>query len=102
MEEVIKALSVPVIVGLVYGCINLYKQVTGGEERYLRIIPIVAAVIGAAIGILAFYVFPEVVTAENLLQAIIIGGASGLTATGTNQVFKQLGKGKENSKDTTE
>jgi len=96
MEEVIRALSVPVIVGLVYGCMNLYKQVTGGEEKFLRLIPIVAAVIGAIIGIIAYYGFPQVIMAENIWHAIIIGGASGLTATGTNQVFKQLGKVKEN------
>ena len=95
MEEVIKALSVPVIVTIVYGCINLYKQVTDGKEKYLRLIPIIAAIIGAVIGIIAYYGFPQVITAENVWQAVIIGGASGLTATGTNQVFKQLGKGKE-------
>jgi uncharacterized membrane protein len=94
MEETIRALSVPVIVSVVYGCINLYKQVTGGSEKYLRIIPIVAAFIGAVIGVIAFYAFPAVLTAESIGQAIIIGGASGLTATGANQVFKQLNKGK--------
>ena len=99
MEETIRALSVPVIVSIVYGCINLYKQVTGGSEKYLRVIPIIAAVVGAVIGVIAFYAFPAVLTAESLGQAIIIGGASGLTATGANQVFKQLNKSKEGSDD---
>ena len=94
MEETIRALSVPVIVSIVYGCINLYKQVTGGSEKYLRVIPIIAAVIGAVIGVIAFYAFPAVLTAESIGQAIIIGGASGLTATGANQIFKQISKGK--------
>ena len=94
MEETIRALSVPVIVSIVYGCINLYKQVIGGNEKYLRVIPIIAAFIGAAIGVIAYYAFPAVLTAENIWQAIIIGGASGLTATGANQVFKQISKGK--------
>lgn len=30
--------------------------------------------------------------APNIVVAIVIGGASGLTATGTNQIIKQLGK----------
>ena len=94
MEEAIRALSVPVIVSIVYGCINLYKQVTGGSEKYLRIIPIIAAFIGAVIGVIAFYAFPAILTAENIWQALITGGASGLTATGANQIFKQIGKGK--------
>ena len=90
MEETIRALSVPAIVSIVYGCINLYKQLTDGEEKYMRVIPIIAAVIGAVIGIIAFYAFPAVLTAENIWQAVITGGASGLTATGTHQIFKQL------------
>ena len=94
MEEAIRALSVPVIVSIVYGCINLYKQVTGGSEKYLRIIPIIAAFIGAVVGIIAYYAFPAILTAESLGQAVIIGGASGLTATGANQIFKQISKGK--------
>ena len=94
MEETIRALSVPAIVSIVYGCINLYKQLTCGEEKYMRVIPIIAAIIGVAVGIFAYYAFPAVLTAENIWQAIIIGGASGLTATGANQIFKQFGKGK--------
>ena len=99
MEETIRALSVPAIVSIVYGCINLYKQLTCGEEKYMRFIPIIAAVVGAVIGVIAFYAFPAVLTAESIGQAIIIGGASGLTAKGANQIFKQLNKSKEGSDD---
>jgi len=35
---------------------------------------------------------PGVVPADNILMATVIGGASGLSATGTNQVLKQLSK----------
>ena len=94
MEETIRALSVPAIVSIVYGCINLYKQLTCGEEKYMRLIPIIAAIIGVAVGIFVYYAFPAILTAENIWQAIIIGGASGLTATGANQVFKQINKSK--------
>lgn len=99
MEETIRALSVPVIVSIVYGCINLYKQLVDGQEKYMRFIPILAAVIGAVIGIFAYYAFPTVLTAENIWQAVITGGASGLTATGTHQIFKQLIKTKKNNSD---
>ncbi|MDD4003055.1 MAG: phage holin family protein [Clostridia bacterium] len=99
MEETIRALSVPIIVSIVYGCINLYKQLTCGEEKYMRLIPIIAAVIGVVIGIFAYYAFPSVLTAENIWQAIITGGASGLTATGANQIFKQMKNKKGNGND---
>lgn len=36
------------------------------------------------------YLVPGIVPADNVVVAIIVGGASGLTATGVNQIFKQL------------
>ena len=45
----------------------------------------------------AFYAVPSIVPAENVFVAILIGIASGLTATGTNQIIKQLGKKEEDS-----
>lgn len=95
MEEAIKALSVPVIVSIVYGCVDLYKQIINGKEKLMRLIPIIAALLGTLIGIVAFYAYPSVLVADNIWQAIIMGGASGLTATGANQVLKQLNKGKD-------
>jgi integral membrane sensor domain MASE1 len=63
----------------------------------MRLIPIIAALLGAIIGVVTFYVYPSVLVADNIWQAIIMGGASGLTATGANQVFKQLQKNKEDN-----
>ena len=39
---------------------------------------------------MAYYLVPGIVPADNVVVAIIVGGASGLTATGVNQIFKQL------------
>jgi hypothetical protein len=92
MEEAIKALSVPIIVSIVYGCVDLYKEIIKGNEKYMRLIPIIAAVLGALVGVIAFYAYPSVLMVENVGQALIMGCASGLTATGANQIIKQLGK----------
>jgi hypothetical protein len=48
--------------------------------------------LGAIIGLIAYFTVPNIVIAENVFIALIVGGASGLAATGTNQVFKQLSK----------
>ena len=95
MEKFINIVSVPVIATIVYWVINLIKYTVNNSEKFKRLIPIVSAVIGACLGIVAFYVVPGVVPADNMLMATVIGGASGLTATGTNQVLKQLNKGKD-------
>ena len=48
-------------------------------------------------GIICFYFIPSIIPATNVVVAIIIGASSGLTATGTNQIFKQFNKDKENN-----
>lgn len=95
MSNLIEATSVPVIVAIVYGSMELYKIVFKGKEKFIKLIPIIAAVLGALLGIVAYYAAPEIIAADNILTAILIGGASGFAATGTHQIFKQLSKNKE-------
>jgi len=95
----IEVISVPVIATLVYWIINLIKYTTDNNEKVLRFVPLIAAGIGAVVGVLCFLLLPEIYVADNFLVAIIVGGASGLAATGTNQVIKQLSQTKTN--DTT-
>lgn len=99
MEAYLELISVPAIAAVVYWVINLIKYAVGENEKFKRFIPIVAAVLGAICGVICYFVIPSIVPAENLLVAIVIGGASGLTATGANQVFKQLTKGDENERE---
>lgn len=92
MEQYLNLVSVPVIAAIVYWVANLIKYVTKQNETVKRWIPVVAAALGAALGVVAFYALPDIVPADNVFVAILIGIASGLTATGTNQIIKQLGK----------
>ena len=55
----------------------------------------IAAILGATLGLISFFISPEIIPANNFIMALLIGGASGLAATGTHQVFKQLHKDKE-------
>ena len=93
MEQYLEVISVPTIAAVVYWIINLIKYAVGENETFKRFIPIIATVLGAVCGVVCFYAIPSIVPAENLLVAIVVGGASGLTATGANQIIKQLGKG---------
>ena len=93
MEQYLEVISVPTIAAVVYWIINLIKYAVGENETFKRFIPIIATVLGAIFGVVCFYAIPSIVPAENILVAIVVGGASGLTATGANQIIKQLGKG---------
>ncbi|GEM_PF-1346481 len=92
MQGYLNAISVPAIAIVVYCIIAIIKQAVGENEKFKRFIPLIAAVLGVACGIICFYALPSIIPADNVVVAIIIGGASGLTATATNQIFKQLGK----------
>ena len=93
MEQYLELISVPAIAAVVYWVVNLIKYIVGENETFKRFIPLIATALGVVSGVVCFYALPSIIPATNLLVAIVIGGASGLTATGANQVLKQLTKG---------
>lgn len=52
-------------------------------------IPVIVGICGGILGVVGMYVIPEF-PANDVLNAMAIGIASGLASTGTNQVYKQL------------
>lgn len=102
MENLIQIVSVPVITAIVYGAMQLYKYIVNGKELWIRLIPVFSVLLGVILGIVAFYAVNAIIPADNVFTAILIGGASGLAATGTNQIFKQLTKCKKDNPPTKE
>ena len=98
MEQYLELVSVPAIATVVYWVINIIKYIVGENETFKRFIPLIATALGVVSGVVCFYALPSIIPATNLLVAIVIGGASGLTATGANQVLKQLTKGDNDGK----
>ena len=95
MESYLELVSVPAIAAIVYWVIAIIKYAVKENETFKRFIPLIAAGLGVILGVVAYYLVPGIVPADNVVVAIIIGGASGLTATGVNQIIKQL-SGKDN------
>ena len=89
--EYLEIISVPAIATAVYWVINIIKFAVK-NEAFNRFSPLLAAGMGAIFGVICFYAVPSIVPAENVIVALIIGAASGLTATGANQIVKQLEK----------
>ena len=92
MEQYLEFISIPSIVFFVYIAIEIIKSIVGGKEGFKRILPLLAAALGMLAGLISYLFIPQLVPTDNIIMAIIIGAASGLTATGTNQVIKQLTK----------
>lgn len=93
MEQYLEIISVPAIAAVVYWVVNLIKYIVGDNEKFKKCIPLLATALGVVCGVVCYYAFPTAIPATNLVMAIVIGGASGLTATGANQVLKQFTKG---------
>ena len=57
-------------------------------------IPFICGVAGAVLGVVGLYYIPDY-PATDVINAIAVGIASGLAATGVNQMFKQITKESE-------
>lgn len=90
MDAFTEITTIPALAAIVYTIIDIAKTAMGGDEKFRHFIPLIACVLGAICGVVAFYFVPGVMDTQNLLVAIVLGAASGLSATGTNQVVKQL------------
>lgn len=100
--------SVPIIVVCCYVLGELYKLVFRKKTQAHKFIPITMCVIGGMLGIIMFYTEPTMIfDADNAWIALGVGMVSGVSATGTNQIIKQLfgkneeSKEKENENDYT-
>ena len=90
MTNFYEFVTIPAIAAIVYTIIDIVKTAVGSTEKFKRFIPLISCALGAVIGVIAYFCVPGVMETQNVLVAIILGAASGLSATGTNQAVKQL------------
>lgn len=101
--KVMEIICVPVIVAIVYVLVEIYKKwIAKGREKWLNVIPVFAFIVGAILGVVFFYVAPQIILAPNVWIALVVGICSGLSAVGSNQIFKQLKKYGINIKEVEE
>ena len=83
--------SVPIIVLCSYIVGEIYKVIFKRKKDAYKLIPILVAIVGGVLGVLIYLTSPEMIfNVDNLWIALGIGIISGFSATGTNQVVKQL------------
>lgn len=102
MEGYLASISVPAIAAAVYFIIKLIRHAVGVNAKFERFIPLIAAALGVVFAIVCFYALPAVIPADNIVVAVVLGGASGFTAIGTDQMMKQFGKKTENPQGTAD
>ena len=87
--ENIEIISIPAIVAIVCTVMQMLKK-TIANDKFNRFIPLCAVLLGALIGVAAFYVYPSIIPADNVIVALLIGAASGWAATGAYETGKQI------------
>ena len=78
----------PAIVARCYLAGAICKTI--GNEKLDKFIPVICGTLGAVLGVVIFFTIPNFIPAENWAVAVAIGIVSGFSATGINQIWKQL------------
>lgn len=78
------------VAGIVVICflVGLAVKASPLDDRF---IPIIVGVVGGALGVAGLYTMPSF-PVDNVIDAVAVGIASGLAATGVHQIGKQLSK----------
>jgi hypothetical protein len=80
-------IGIPAIVVISYMITEIFKVFI--NKKYL---PIVAGISGGMLGVLSFVLQIDIMPATDIISALAIGIISGLAATGSNQIIKQIKK----------
>ena len=89
---------IPVIIILCYVIGEIYKYVFRKKKEAYKLIPFISSLLGGIIGVLMYLSkSSEISEGNDIWIALGIGMVSGASATGTNQIIKQLFlKGRDN------
>lgn len=90
MENIFGVATIPSIIIICY-LVAQFVKTTKLDNKY---IPVICGIMGGALGVVAMYFVPDY-PANDILTAIAIGIVSGLSATGINQIYKQLSEKSE-------
>jgi len=88
-----------IVIGIVVICYvigEVYKSLVKFNESKYKYIPVIVMVSGGIIGLICYLIDRNIIfNASNVLEAVVIGIASGSVSVSTHQVIKQLIKYKE-------
>ena len=95
MEEI---KGIPFIVVTVYLVSEIYKVILKKKSKAYKLIPVFSSLLGGILGGVMYLTSNDLIMTSNVYNALLIGMVSGSSATGTNQIIKQLILNKEENK----
>lgn len=92
-NSLLNIVCLPLILFVVLGVMAIYKRIVRNRgEALTRLIPIWAALLGAAISVYLYMKVPTLTLASDVLSAMLLGLVCGLSSVGLHQVGNQLAK----------
>ena len=82
--------SIPAIAAICYGFIELLKRTSNYSDKLKNAYPLISAIFGAIVGVVAYLAEPSFAVVHSVLGAALCGMASGLSATGSNEILQRL------------
>lgn len=83
--------GIPAIIIISYLIGEIFKLLILRKKKRYKYIPIIVGISGGVLGLVAYYVSPEIIiNVESPIMAIAIGIISGLASTGSYQIVKQI------------
>lgn len=82
--------TAPAILMIVLGFVWALKAGLKKYQGFLNFIPLIAGVFGAVLGIIAFYVAPNIVPVDDVFNAILMGLFSGFSAIGSSEIVVNM------------
>lgn len=83
--------GIPSIIIICYLVGEIFKLLILKKKSKYKYIPIVVGITGGILGLICYYISPNIVlNVESPFIAISIGILSGLASTGSNQLIKQI------------
>lgn len=80
--------EVPIIVISCYLIGEIYKLIF--KEKTYKFIPVILTILGGLINLIIFFSSNQIIDTSSVIKTIEIGFVSGASATGTNQIIKQI------------
>lgn len=84
-------IGIPSIIIICYLIGEIFKLLILKKKSKYKYVPIVVGTVGGMLGVVAYYISPEIVlNVENPFIALSIGIVSGLASTGSYEVIDKL------------
>ena len=90
MMNMIEICSIPLIAALCFGFIEVLKRTFRHDEKLKNSYPLISAILGTMLGIVAYVADPTIMVTDSVLTSALAGMASGLSATGGNEIIQRM------------